>query len=94
MQLLVCCSSAMGFGVRASDWHSGLGLESKNFFCGLDFSLSTTNCQVIVYVCMDVHTRMPLRVAKSSSSGTELMRETPIPCSRISESCGRYNRIQ
>ena len=32
MQLLVCCSLAVGFVVRASDWHSGLGFESKNFF--------------------------------------------------------------
>ena len=31
-------------------------------------------------------TRIPVKVAKRSSSGTELMREMPIPCSRMRDS--------
>ena len=33
----------------------------------------------------DSLTLMPVRLANSSSSGTELMREIPTPCSRIKE---------
>ena len=37
-------------------------------------------------------TRTPLKVAKSSSSGTELIRETPTPCSRLRDSCKYMKR--